>query len=229
MKCEEFEAHLNDILDERRRPEWDEQLRLHSQQCRGCRELAAAYSALFEGFFALPAIEAPVDLPARVLEELQVRPVRMPRLVAAVAAVFSTAAAILVAVSMMRDNHPQPQVAVAPSPQPAIAARWKKLDDVPLFGPLIMTMNELDDAEPYEEVAKETGQGLATLVLRMPGVAGPRGVRPPAPATMKGPGLLPLQLSEELRPVRESVAETFDLLLGVLPIRFSSNENVRSS
>ena len=57
MKCDEFEAHLNEILDERRRPEWDERLRLHGELCAGCRQLAAAYGVLFEGLFEFAAID----------------------------------------------------------------------------------------------------------------------------------------------------------------------------
>ena len=247
MKCEEFECHLNEILDERRRPEWDEQLRRHGETCRGCRDLAAAYGVLFEGFFAMPVPEAPADLSARVLEQMRPRPLITPRL-AAIGAIFSTAAAVLVAALLMRGNAFLPnggvekQVAQVPATaalQPALAAtfppgsrplQWEKLEDVPIVGPWLMAGSDSPDGPArYADLAKGTGQGLAAIVLRMPGVAGPRGVHPPAPASVYGNGLWPLQVSEELRPVTESMTETFNLLLDALPLTFWSQTRTRAS
>lgn len=246
MKCEEFEVHMNEILDERRRPEWDEQLRAHGETCRGCRDLAAAYGMLFEGFFALPAPKAPADLAARVLEQMRPRPLVSPRL-ALLGAIFSTAAAVLVAALLMRGNDLVPgngieeQVAQAPAtvaPLPATTLppgaphlpQWEKLEDVPIVGPWLMAgTNPADGSDSYAELAKGTGQGLAAIVLRMPGVAGSQGVRPPAPAAVYGPGVWPLQVSEELRPFTESMTETFNLLLDALPLTFWSQTRTRAS
>ena len=58
MQCEEFEDRLNAVLDERRRPEWDAELRLHCETCAECRQLAASYDALLDGFYALATPEA---------------------------------------------------------------------------------------------------------------------------------------------------------------------------
>jgi hypothetical protein len=67
------------------------------------------------------------------------------------------------------------------------------------------------------------------IVLRMPRVAGPQGVRPPTPATGYGTSVWPLQVSEELRPVTESMTETFNLLLDALPLTFWSETRTRES
>jgi hypothetical protein len=239
MKCDEFEAHLNEILDERRRPEWDERLRLHGELCAGCRQLAAAYGVLFEGLFALPLPQAPADLGTRVLDELQVRP-RVSRPVALFAAVFSTAAAALVAVFLTWGSKSEPQVAQVP-PTPAAAVQavnkaprledfqldLKKWQNVPLIGPAIVSMSDDDpNTDPYAEMAKGTGRGLASVVLRMPRLAGPEGIRPP---DANGAGVWPVQVSEELRPVTESMTETFNLLLDTLPLTFWSQTRTRAS
>ena len=72
MQCEEFEGRLNQILDERRRPEWDAELRLHCETCVECRQLAADYDVLLDGFYTLSTPPASADMAARVLADVQV-------------------------------------------------------------------------------------------------------------------------------------------------------------
>lgn len=247
MKCDEFEAQLDEILDEHRRPEWDAQLREHSACCPRCRDLASAYGVLFEGFRSLKMPVCPVDMSTRVVESYVTRPRMAFRTkaalpAAAAAALFSTAAAILVAVFLTRDGQRE-QVAYVSPPvaQPAVAqakvkqieqikfdlAQWK---NVPLVGAMFVSAADNDEStDPYEELAKGTGRSLANVVLRMPGIAGPRGVRPLEPPY--GPeavGVWPTQMSDELRPVTESVTETFDLILDALPVTFWAS-NTRDS
>lgn len=235
MKCDEFETHLDEILDERRRPEWDAQLREHSACCPRCRDLASAYGVLFEGFRSLKMPESPADMPARVLQSHLARP-RIALPAAAAAAAFSTAAAVLVAVFLMRDGGREQVAFVPPAPQPQVKQieqikfdleQWK---NVPLLGAVFVSAADDDDStDPYEELAKGTGRSLANVVLRMPGVAGPRGVRPPEPPYgPEGVGVWPAQMSDELRPVTESVSETFDLILDTLPVTFWAS-NTRDS
>ncbi len=185
------------------------------------------------GFFRASRAQTPVDLAARVLDEIQIKPLVSRRRLAFAGAAFSTAAAVLVAVFLTRGGHQAQELAQGPAPAvnaPELPVQWTKLDDIPVVGPLLLTMNDLDqNADRYEELAKETGQGLASVVLRMPGVAGPRGVRPPGPPTLDGTGLWPLQVSEGLRPVRESVNETLNLLLKALPITFTAQSQPHAS
>lgn len=245
MNCDEFETHLNGILDERRRPEWDGRLRDHAGHCAACRDLAAGYATLFEGFFALPLPEVSADLPQRVLAELQIQPIASPTKltrrdgVGIVAALFSTAAAVLVAFLLTRDGATIQPVAQAPAAQaPAVAAAepaesvkvdLQKLEQVPLIGPAMASAGDNDPkTDPYERLAKDAGQGLAQIVLVLPGVAGPGGVRPPSPS-INGSGLWPAQVAEELRPVTESMSETFNLLLDALPLTVSSTSKSRAS
>lgn len=243
MKCDEFEAQLDEILDERRRPEWDAQLREHSACCVRCRDLASAYGVLFEGFRSLKLPEAPADMSARVMDAYLARPrsalpAKAALPAAAAAALLSTAAAVLVAVFLSRGGHRE-QVALVqpPTAQPQVKHlerikfdlnQWKK---VPLVGAVFVSAADgNDETDPYEQLAKETGRGLANVVLRMPGVAGPRGVRPPeVPYGSDGVSVWPAQMSEELRPVTESVTETFDLILDTLPVTFWAHHRTRES
>ena len=69
MRCEAFEDRLNAVLDERRRPEWDADLVEHTAGCPACRQLAAAYRILLDGFYELAIPDPPADLAERVLED----------------------------------------------------------------------------------------------------------------------------------------------------------------
>jgi hypothetical protein len=242
MKCDEFEAHLDEILDERRRPEWDAQLREHSACCPRCRDLASAFGVLFEGFRSLKTPDAPADMPARVLEAHLARPrlafAKASLPAAATAALLSTAAAVLVAVFLTRDGRREQIAHVSPpASQPKVKQieqikfdlhQWKS---VPLVGAMFASAADDDAAtDPYEELAKGTGRSLANVMLRMPGVAGPRGIRPPQPAYgADGNGVWPAHMSDELRPVPESVSETFDRILETLPVTFWASTRTRES
>ena len=140
-----------------------------------------------------------------MLAAYQVRP-RFARPAAVVAAVFSTAAAVLVAVFLTRGN-----AQVEPVAQNQPYFQVKRLDEmefdlakwsnVPLVGPMLVAMSDGDDTtDPYAELAKDTGRSLAGVVLRLPSVAGPRGVRPPTSVSMNANGVWPTTVSEELRP-----------------------------
>ncbi len=105
--------------------------------------------------------------------------------------------------------------------------RWKQ---VPLVGPALFAMADNDETtDPYAELAKGTGRGLAQLVLLMPSISSPRGISPAAINSLNGMGnWLPSDVGNELRPVTDTMSETFNLLLDVLPITFSSNTPVQS-
>lgn len=246
MKCDEFETHLDEILDERRRPEWDAQLREHSACCPRCRDLASAYGVLFEGFRSLKLPAAPADMSTRVLEAYLARPrLALPAKAAlpaaAAAAVLSTAAAVLVAVFLSRDGKRDEVAFLSPPVAQSAAPQVKRIEqikfdldkwkNVPVVGAVFVSAADDDEkTDPYEELAKGTGRSLAGVVLRMPGIAGPRGVRPLEPRLgAEGTGVWPAQMSDELRPVTDSVSETFDLILDTLPVTFWASHRSRES
>jgi hypothetical protein len=57
MRCAEFEARLNDVLDERAEPAADRSLAEHAERCPRCAELAASHELLLEGTRLLPKVE----------------------------------------------------------------------------------------------------------------------------------------------------------------------------
>jgi hypothetical protein len=103
MRCDEFEARLNQVLDDRRPLSSADDLQAHLRQCGGCRETARSYEALLAalGYEVLPA--APAWLADRVLDDLAVNlrpPDRQELSRFPGVAVFSMAAAVLLAVGL---------------------------------------------------------------------------------------------------------------------------------
>lgn len=229
MKCAEFEDHLNQLLDQRRRPEWDAESRLHGEACAPCHELANTYGLLLEGFYALATPEPPVDLAVRVLDELRVRPT-MSRRVSLVTAVLATAVAVLFAVvplwqyaTRRADDANEPQSAsvalAADRPSEIVPLRWKEIDGLPVVGPVLISLSDDDETtDPYAELVKGTGQGLASVVLYIPRIGSSPGAISMAPNVINGEPGWPQRMTEGLKPVTESVSETLDLLLQALPV-----------
>ena len=84
--------------------------------------------------------------------------------------------------------------------------------------PKWLTLKRTAESDPYADLAKETGRGLATLVLYVPGFGGRRGIIDlPVNAADTEPTWA-VQMSEGLKPVTESVTETFNILLRTLPM-----------
>jgi hypothetical protein len=251
MQCEEFEHRLNAVLDERLLPEWEAELRLHCETCHECREVAAAYGAVLDGFYALSTPKAPTDMAQRVLADLRPRPAPARR-VSLVALALATAAGLLIALAPLARFAPRasapsvsPQVRAQASPRPApgpvasVAARDPAADaailktahaaKLPL--PTIMTLPNIlplpvmwpmlasvYQADPYSNLAKETGLGLAALVLYVPGIGGTKGIIDVADNTVENEPNWASQMSEGLKPVSQSVSETFNLLWRTLPL-----------
>jgi hypothetical protein len=218
MQCEEFEERINAVLDERRRPEWDAELSLHCDTCAECRKLADSYDHLLDGFYALTTSETSADLALRVLVDLQnERPSR--RRLGRVAVAMATAAAVLVAIVPLVSNTGEKTVAkidqarhVAQSSN----AAQPPLTEFPLV-PELLSMTNSAPGDPYAGLAKGTGQGLANVMLYVPGIGGGKGIMDvPATTTKKASWTQPV--SEGLRPITTTVSETFDLLIESLPV-----------
>jgi hypothetical protein len=219
MQCEEFEDRLNAVLDERRRPAWDDELRLHCETCTACRQTAAAYDAMLDGFYALAAPDAPDDMALRVVAEMRADRPQARRWAAAVGA-LATAAVVLVVVGPLVRRGPQaPTPAAKPLANLASVAPAKQLpvEQIPLV-PGLLSIAAAPEGDPYAGLAKETGQGLATVILYVPGVGGSRGIIDAEGAGGAGEPAWAVQMSEGLKPITNSVTETFDLLLRSLPV-----------
>jgi hypothetical protein len=221
MQCEEFENRLNAVLDERARLEWDHELRLHSESCSRCRQLADAYDALLDGFYALSAPNAPADMSLRVLAEMRPQVASQWRL-PVVAAALATAAALLVTVTPLLRGPAQPAKSVDDATAiHSVAARTpadqRPLEQLPLMSDLL-SIAASPDGDPYAGLAKETGQGLANVVLYVPGIGYGRGIIDIESRGQSEEPAWAVQMSEGLKPLSDSVTQTFNLLMRSLPV-----------
>ncbi len=70
MRCETFEQRMHALLDNRRRPEVDAQLRAHAAGCRPCKEQLNSQENLFAGLELLELPEPREDLSKVVVEQV---------------------------------------------------------------------------------------------------------------------------------------------------------------
>jgi hypothetical protein len=220
MQCEEFEDHLNAVLDRRARVESDLELKLHIETCPDCREVALSYDALFDAFKRIREPQIADDFGARVLSCVRQSPSQVRwRFVAmgALAASLLVSAALLStrtappkgdSSGILADNHPA-----------AVAAVHDALGTIETL-PILQTLSalEVENEDVYGELARETGSGLAAIVLYVPGIGGTRGIIDADAGPEQGDSPWAAQMSEGLKPVTDSVTETVNLLLKTLPI-----------
>ncbi len=70
MRCDEFEVRLNEVLDQRRSPGGDPQLRDHAQACPDCQEQLAAMGQLLDGLDLLEVPPLADDFALRVVSRV---------------------------------------------------------------------------------------------------------------------------------------------------------------
>ncbi|HEX5104887.1 MAG TPA: hypothetical protein VFV87_13800 [Pirellulaceae bacterium] len=141
MHCHEFETRLNHILDDRGQPRADAQLAAHAETCDDCRQLLLGQEMLLAGLrrFSPPPVSSGfsrrVVAQAASAERLSAR--AMPasssrKIVWALATVLSTAAVMLLIVSLIwqarRGPMPRPgdQVAKQSTPSPGTASQPRR-------------------------------------------------------------------------------------------------------
>ena len=235
MQCEEFEDRLNSVLDERGRPECDPELRLHIENCPECRHIADCYSRLLDGFCALAAPQLSTNLCARVLAEAR-RPSQPARRATRALGGLAVAGALVVAALPLwrlstrdvasRGARPPAGRLTSASAGAArrgtgtVGARQRgsfQLESLPLLHHLsALGANKGDDV--YGQLTKGTAHGLAAIVLYVPGIGGSRGIIDVEPNADESDPAWAVQMSEGLRPVTDSVTDTFNLLLKALPV-----------
>ena len=142
------------------------------------------------------------------------------------AASLATAACLLVLVVQARNGARSAAVIAAADDakvtgqsDPASATRTA-LAQFPLV-PELLAIAESPDGDPYAGLAKETGQGLANVMLFVPGVGGSRGIIDAESNATDGSEDDPawaVQMSEGLKPLTDSVTDTVNLLLRSLPV-----------
>jgi hypothetical protein len=287
MQCEEFEDRINAVLDQRERPEWDAELRLHFESCADCRDLATAYGAVLDGYYTACATRSPADLTSQVLAQMtaQTTPAKMapakmtaakmtaakmtavetldPALATHVASTASTAvfrrralraavavASLATAAGLLIAFLPQAPVRqpsgagpqAAPLQQPSLvataepaaspdplaadpAARIETIKRAPLLPLLFPKLARRDKStDPYASMVKQTGKGLAGLLLQVPGFGGRRGIIDASDNAENEPAWA-VQLSEGLRPVTDSVTKSLTILLEAFSVTDSAKRS----
>jgi hypothetical protein len=105
MQCQEFEKRLNVVLDERGDPEADLRLATHAQVCERCQRLMAGQRALFTGLLRFSAPPPGARFSKRMVAQVEhlsaARVSAKPSIWLAVGAVLSSAAAALIALSIV--------------------------------------------------------------------------------------------------------------------------------
>lgn len=225
MRCVEFENRLNDVLDERGRPDLDMLLASHAHHCERCQLLLARYELACEAAGNLTCPKMSAGFSERVVNEFlrQPRPRQATRLRWA-APLFAVAAVLLIAVlPMLRGKRPMRlplnngAVAIG---NPGAAANNRTVTQVapkavsPKTASAVASGQSFDPAaEHYADLAKETGSSLAAAVLYLPGVGGSLAG---SEATFEQPSWMG-QVSDGLRPVTTSVSDALHVLLRVIP------------
>jgi hypothetical protein len=235
MQCCEFENRLNEILDERGRPELDMLLASHAHHCSSCQHMLARYELVCEAASNLPMPKLPADFARRVVEQhVQqslsglARSRRGKRRFAA--SLLAVAALVLIAVLPMFANRrgmrlpsgndslalakAGPQASASASPA---TAQLKPGDAVPhSSGP--PSSGAFDPAseqyaQQYADLAKTTGRSLSAAVLYLPGVGG--SLAGGEPAFEQPVWISPV--ADGLRPVTDSMSDALHVLLRVIP------------
>jgi hypothetical protein len=113
MNCHEFEQRMQAVLDDRGEPARDKELRAHAASCPPCRQLLAGQRALLAGLAALPVPPLAGGFSRRVVGQTDIVPAqladesasrrsgRWPRAWLAVGTVLASAAAVLLALSVV--------------------------------------------------------------------------------------------------------------------------------
>lgn len=224
MQCEEFEDRLNAVLDMRGRAECEPELRLHAETCPDCRRVAAEYEMLLDGFCALTGPAVPADMAARVLADLPARPSRARYAILAGAALATAAALLVVLIPLVRwsprDNSQSARRPAPQRPPGAVQLAQSHGSRATAALPILASLPSLageSQGDLYGALAKETGHGLAAIVLYVPGVGGTRGIIDADSGPPSEDPAWAVQMSEGLKPVTDSVTDTLNLLLRALP------------
>lgn len=153
MQCEKFESRLQDLLDQRERPEYDALLLDHAESCENCRETLMLQEQLFSGLDLWETPRMSDGFAQRVVEQhlSEVNQVQLPERgggsgpIAWKVFAGTVAASLLVGCivasawySANRAALPQPTVVETPAPQLPVAPEVKtpvQVVEQPLVSP----------------------------------------------------------------------------------------------
>lgn len=232
MKCGDFEARLQQLLDARLPLDGDELLTRHAAECEVCRQDLVAFGTLVGEIVGRPRPLPAADLASRVIADLSAPQVErsVPKRTAWIA--FAVAAAVLIAAFPMwrwvsdRADENGATVAIAPeASDPAtsaaepVASQPEELQ--PADPPIGDLVREVGDR--YLDLAQETQASYAELALLLPGVRAPepredRAAKENVAVTeVAGSRGWVNDMTEGLKPVANSTMGAFSFLLEALP------------
>lgn len=215
MNCRQFEARLNDLLDERAPLELDDLLQGHLRCCAPCRELWAAYGEMLQVVRFRSPPEPRPDLAERIVAAAVAAQTDGTRSVPTArgfsgrllwrAAAIAAAAAVLIAVCWRFD--PPGDGVVAPVDN--LAEK-----DPPATEPRPLAELAQDAANCYAGLARETRSELSDVLALVPRVEST-----PAAVLWSGGAAVPTpevasHVREGLRPLTQSTMAALTSLFG---------------
>ena len=172
---------------------------------------------MLDGFYELSAHNVPAAIGIRVLDQLQPRRSAVWRSTVAAAALCTAAALLITMVPLQHWTVPN---AATPKQSPVQVAalepplRTYSLEQVPIVSK-VLTITRTNDEDPYAAIAGWTGHALGSAFVRVPGMGGNRAIQDSAADAASDDATW--TMSEGFKPVTETVAATFYLLLRSLP------------
>jgi predicted anti-sigma-YlaC factor YlaD len=173
VDCRRFRSRLDAVLDERRRPEQDAQLRSHARHCPDCEAWMKSQMMALAALASMADEECPPDFAFRVVQSVEPvgRPSHWRRLAVAAMAV---AAGLLLAILSWRSpeaapNRPEtPLVKQSPTVRPyEILARETEHLAVNLKSHQLVVVGEVADG--FKPVTSSVFTALNTLWRALPG------------------------------------------------------------
>jgi len=173
IDCRRFKARLDSVLDERRRPEQDAQLRSHTRHCPDCAAWMKSQTVALAALESMTDAECPADFAFRVLQS--VKPIRRPaRWRRWAAAALAVAAGLLLAILGWKSPETAPSRPDTPMakqsptvPSYEILARETEHFAVNLKDHQLIVVGEV--AEGFKPVTSSVFTALNTLWHALPG------------------------------------------------------------
>jgi hypothetical protein len=219
MRCEEFEARLQELLDQRRHPNFDALASRHARMCPECRELLVVYGIVLDEVRFLDVPPPANDLAERVLDEVLLSPRReRPRYLSPL--VWVTAAAVAILVVGRRADEPRDlpaPVANAPQSSPGIE---RHRDDIPV--PAVGALAQEATAR-YADLARDASGAISQVAWLLPGNS-TRAVDAASRPEVSAPGNLlngastMTEVAAGFKPLADSTTGAVGFLLQVLPM-----------
>lgn len=222
MRCDEFEARLNDLLDRRRDLGGDAALTNHADGCPQCRRLWQSYENLFSELAWLERPAPADDLPERVVVALRDSPRTQNRYW--LSAVWAAAAAVAVAVALDQGGQPVDLgVPLAADLPPAVSVAPPVLNEAaPGGAELPAGLLARQATARYADLARDTQAVFTDVAALWPSsaVAGLPAVNDAeqvAVASQVDPAV-ENPMAAGLKPLADSTAGTMSYLLDILPL-----------